>query len=61
MNRGYTAARYREIVASARELMPDIEIASAFIVGFPGETDEDFRATVSLVRDCGFNQAFIFK
>lgn len=61
MHRGYTAERYREIVASAREIVPGIEIASDFIVGFSGETDEDFEATVSLVRDCGFNQSFIFK
>ena len=61
MNRGYTADRYREIIASAREIVPDIEIASDFIVGFPGETDEDFEATVSLVRECRFNQSFIFK
>jgi tRNA-2-methylthio-N6-dimethylallyladenosine synthase len=61
MNRGYTVERYREIVASARASVPDIEIASDFIVGFPGETDEDFEATVSLVRECQFNQSFIFK
>ncbi len=61
MNRGYTAERYLEIVAAAREIVPGIEIASDFIVGFPGETDEDFEATASLVRACRFNQAFIFK
>jgi len=61
MNRGYTAERYREIVAAARAAVPDVEIASDFIVGFPGETDEDFDATVSLVRDCAFSQSFIFK
>jgi len=61
MNRGYTAGRYREIVASAREIVPGVEIASDFIVGFPGETDADFEATVSLVRECQFNQSFIFK
>ncbi|MFO7898401.1 MAG: tRNA (N6-isopentenyl adenosine(37)-C2)-methylthiotransferase MiaB [Planctomycetota bacterium] len=61
MNRGYTAGRYRELVAAARETVPGVEIASDFIVGFPGETDTDFEATVSLVRDCGFNQCFIFK
>jgi len=61
MRRGYTAERYREIVASARRIVRDVEIASDFIVGFPGETEADFAATVSLVRDCGFSQAFIFK
>jgi len=61
MNRGYSAEQYLAIVAAAREAVPDIEIASDFIVGFPGETDEDFEATASLVRECRFNQAFIFK
>lgn len=61
MNRGYTAARYREIVSDARRLMPDIQFASDFIVGFPGETDEDFKATVHLMEDVRFQNAFIFK
>jgi len=61
MNRGYTAERYREIGASARETVPQIEIASDFIVGFPGETDEDFAASAALIRECEFNQSFIFK
>ena len=61
MNRSYTADRYREIVDGARDAVPNIEIASDFIVGFPGETDADFQATVDLVRHCEFNQAFIFK
>lgn len=61
MNRGYTAERYREIAASARETVPGVAIASDFIVGFPGETDDDFAATVALVRECRFSQSFIFK
>jgi len=61
MNRGYSAEQYRIIVAAARETVPGVEIASDFIVGFPGETDEDFEATASLVHHCQFNQAFIFK
>lgn len=61
MNRGYTAERYREIAASARETVPGVGIASDFIVGFPGETDDDFAATVELVRECRFSQSFIFK
>jgi len=61
MNRGYTAERYLEIVQDARRRVPNIEIASDFIVGFPGETDADFEATVSLMRECQFNQSFIFK
>lgn len=61
MNRGYTAEHYLEIVNDARRRVPNIEIASDFIVGFPGETDADFEATVSLLRECQFNQCFIFK
>ncbi len=61
MNRRYTAGRYREIVAEARELAPGAAIASDFIVGFPGETDEDFEASERLVREVRFQQSFIFK
>jgi tRNA-2-methylthio-N6-dimethylallyladenosine synthase len=61
MNRYYTAARYREIVAEARELIPGVAIASDFIAGFPRETEEDFEATVRLMRDVRFQQGFIFK
>ena len=61
MNRRYTSARYREIVAEARELVPGVAIASDFIVGFPGETEEDFAATERLMRDVRFQQSFVFK
>ncbi len=61
MNRGYTAEFYRERLGAARESIPGVEIASDFIVGFPGETDADFAATTELLRDGGFNQCFIFK
>ncbi|RME74090.1 MAG: tRNA (N6-isopentenyl adenosine(37)-C2)-methylthiotransferase MiaB [Planctomycetota bacterium] len=62
MRRGYTAARYREICAMAREIVgPDVAIASDFIVGFPGESEQDFEATLELVRSLRFSQAFIFK
>jgi tRNA-2-methylthio-N6-dimethylallyladenosine synthase len=61
MNRGYTAERYREIVAAARAIVPDIELAGDFIVGFPGETDADFEQTADLLRFARYNQAFIFK
>ena len=61
MNRKYTAARYRQIVAEARELIPGAAIASDFIVGFPGETEEDFAATEQLMRDVRFQQSFVFK
>ena len=61
MNRGYTAGQYRDFLARARELMPDISIASDFIVGFPTETDEDFAQTARLLIDCRFKNSFIFK
>jgi tRNA-2-methylthio-N6-dimethylallyladenosine synthase len=61
MRRGYTVERYREIVDRARSLVPAIEIASDFIVGFPGETEEDFAASERLVREVEFAQAYIFK
>ncbi len=61
MNRGYTVDQYREFVARARDYMPDICIASDFIVGFPTETEEEFQQTVDLVRECRFKNSFIFK
>lgn len=61
MNRGHTADEYREIVRRLREARPDLALSSDFIVGHPGETDADFEATMQLVRDIGFAQAFSFK
>ena len=61
MNRGYSAQQYRDFIGRAREYMPDVCIASDFIVGFPTETDEEFEQTVELVRHCRFKNSFIFK
>jgi tRNA-2-methylthio-N6-dimethylallyladenosine synthase len=61
MNRRYLVAEYLELLARARELVPDIAIAGDFIVGFPGETDEDFQATVELVKKVRYKNCFIFK
>jgi len=61
MHRGYTARRYRQVVDSARTIVPDVELAGDFIVGFPGETETDFQATLDLLQYCQYNQAFIFK
>jgi len=61
MNRGYTCKQYRDLVEMARDIVPGIEIASDFIVGFPGERDEDFAQTLALLQDIGFQQSFIFK
>jgi len=60
MRRGYTAAGYRDLVARLRAVRPDISISSDFIVGFPGETDEDFQATLDLIESVGFDQSFSF-
>ncbi len=61
MRRGYTAARYRAICGEARALIPGAEIASDFIAGFPGETEEDHAATAQLMRDLRFGTAYVFK
>lgn len=61
MRRGYTADYYRDLISYARELIPHIAVASDFIVGFPGETDEDFQRTVRLMEDIRFHNCFIFK
>ncbi len=61
MNRGYTVAAYRDFLSRARERMPDVSVASDFIVGFPTETEEEFEGTLDLVRECRFKNSFIFK
>jgi tRNA-2-methylthio-N6-dimethylallyladenosine synthase len=61
MRRGYTAARYRAICEEARILIPGVEVASDFITGFPGETEEDHAATAQLMRDVRFGTAYVFK
>ncbi len=61
MNRRHTAADYRRTVARLRQARPDLALSSDLIVGFPGEDDTDFRATLELVAEIGFAQAFSFK
>ena len=61
MNRGYTSAEYLELLDSARQIVPDIEVAGDFIVGFPGETDDDFAQTAELLRKARYKNSFIFK
>jgi tRNA-2-methylthio-N6-dimethylallyladenosine synthase len=61
MKRGYTAERYLARVAELRRLVPEIELASDFIVGFPGETEADHDATCRLMDEVGFAQSFVFK
>ena len=61
MNRKHTAAQYLRLVDRVRSARPDILLSSDFIVGFPGETDADFNATLDLIRAVGFGQAYSFK
>ena len=61
MNRRHTRADYLDTIARMRAARPDIAFSSDFIVGFPGESDDDFAATLSLVDEVGFAGAFSFK
>ncbi len=61
MNRQHTSDDYRRLVERIRNARHDIALSSDFIVGFPGETDRDFEATMKLIRDIGYAQAFSFK
>jgi tRNA-2-methylthio-N6-dimethylallyladenosine synthase len=60
MKRGYTALEYKSVVRKLRAARPDISISSDFIVGFPGESDADFEATMKLIDDVGFDASFSF-
>jgi tRNA-2-methylthio-N6-dimethylallyladenosine synthase len=60
MKRGHTALEYKQKIRKLREVRPDISLSSDFIVGFPGETDRDFEATMNLIAELGFDQSFSF-
>jgi tRNA-2-methylthio-N6-dimethylallyladenosine synthase len=60
MKRGYTTLEYKSIVRRLRAVRPELSLTSDFIVGFPGETDDDFARTLRLVEDVGFDGAFSF-
>ena len=60
MNRSYTREEYLALVARLREAMPGLALSTDIIVGFPGETEEDFQDTLSLVREAAFSSAFTF-
>ncbi|MGR4869212.1 tRNA (N6-isopentenyl adenosine(37)-C2)-methylthiotransferase MiaB [Variovorax sp. LARHSF232] len=60
MKRGYTAMEYKSTVRKLRAIRPDIALSSDFIVGFPGETDEDFNKMMKLIDDVGFDASFSF-
>jgi tRNA-2-methylthio-N6-dimethylallyladenosine synthase len=61
MHRGYTRERFLEIIAKLRAVRPEIGLSTDIIVGFPGETEEDFELTASLCREVQFDQAYLFK
>ncbi|WP_420396978.1 tRNA (N6-isopentenyl adenosine(37)-C2)-methylthiotransferase MiaB [Nioella sp.] len=61
MNRKHTAAEYVALIERIRSARPDLLLSGDFIVGFPGETEEDFEATMDLVRTVGYGQAYSFK
>ena len=60
MKRGYTSLEFKSIIRKLKALRPDISISSDFIVGFPGETEEDFEKTLQLIKDVYFDQSFSF-
>jgi tRNA-2-methylthio-N6-dimethylallyladenosine synthase len=60
MKRGHTAIEYKSAIRRLRAIRPDISISSDFIVGFPGETEEDFAATMKLIEEIGFDTSFSF-
>jgi tRNA-2-methylthio-N6-dimethylallyladenosine synthase len=61
MNRRHTRAEYAAVVAQLRDVRPELAVSSDFIVGFPGESEDDFRETLSLVDEIGYASAFSFK
>ena len=60
MKRGYTALEYKSIIRRLRAARPGVSIASDFIIGFPGETEQDFEQTMKLVEDIGFDDSYSF-
>jgi tRNA-2-methylthio-N6-dimethylallyladenosine synthase len=60
MKRGHTALEYRSIIRKLREVRPHISMSSDFIIGFPGETEADFDATMKLIEEVGYDRSFSF-
>ncbi|MGB6055602.1 MAG: tRNA (N6-isopentenyl adenosine(37)-C2)-methylthiotransferase MiaB [Burkholderiaceae bacterium] len=60
MKRGYTALEYKSVIRRLRQVRPNIAVSSDFIVGFPGETEEDFAALMKLIDDIGYDSSFSF-
>jgi tRNA-2-methylthio-N6-dimethylallyladenosine synthase len=61
MNRGYTREHYLELIAELRTAVPDLALSTDLIVGFPGETEEDFRETLDMVERVGYDNVFAFR
>jgi tRNA-2-methylthio-N6-dimethylallyladenosine synthase len=61
MHRGYTAEKYLELVHEIRAAIPGVAVSTDVIVGFPGETEEDFAASKRMIYEADFDQAFIFR
>ena len=61
MHRGYTRERFLELVGKLRAVQPEMGVGTDIIVGFPGETEEDFEETLNLCREVEFDNAFLFK
>src|SRR3546814_16741650 len=60
MKRGYTTLEFKSVVRRLRAARPGLTLSSDFIVGFPGETEEDFQKTLKLIEDVGFDTSFSF-
>jgi len=60
MKRGHTVIEYKSKIRKLREIRPDISLSSDFIIGFPGETEEDFNSTMKLIDEMGFDKSFSF-
>ena len=60
MKRGYTVLEFKSKIRKLRKIRPDIAISSDFIIGFPGETEDDFKATLNLIESIGFDNSFSF-
>jgi tRNA-2-methylthio-N6-dimethylallyladenosine synthase len=60
MKRKHTAAQYRDIIERLRAVRPDLSLSSDFIIGFPGETDQDFEDTMQLIEEVGFDHSYSF-
>ena len=60
MNRHYTVEHYKELLSYCREKIKDVVVTTDIIVGFPGETEEDFQATLQLLKDVRYDMAYTF-